>query len=485
MREWLRAFWQLNYFPLYAAYGQAWFVLAMMALLNSRRRSQLPLARSIWLLGLYGIIHAFREWGFVFIPIQATYLPEQIMSLMQWAHLMLLPVSFLFLLAFTVHLAVHLDLGPRWLWMIPGLIMAAWVMMVLLMYGVWQWPTAAIFRYADIVARYAMAFPSGVSLAVLLWYHAAILPPWASRQNARWMRSLSGVFLVFAMVDGLIVPRANFFPASTLNYTILLDATGFPIPVYRILVALSMALCTWATVRLFEEDVQQRIFSLEQERVLLADRERISRELHDHTIQALYALGLEIERAVMFLERDLARARAILEQAMARLNNVIAETRAFVYNLREDGPTPLHYLVEQAIAAVHARDFLAVQVEVDDSLKEWPCSPDRARHLAAILEEALSNVIKHAGASAVRIRVSDEGDSAIICICDDGQGFDVRRARRGMGLRHMQERAALLGGVLNVQSRRGEGTRVRLIIPRPVEVVHVRAVDETPASADR
>ncbi len=485
MREWLRAFWQLNYFPLYAAYGQAWFVLAMIALLNSRRRSQLPLARSIWLLGLYGIVHAFREWGFVFIPIQATYLPPQAVSLMEWAHMAILPVSFLFLLAFTVHLAVHLGMAPRWLWILPGLIMAGWSLLILLMYGMWKWPTAPIFRYSDIMARYAMAFPSGVALAALLWYHASLLPPWASRKNVRWMRSLSVVFLIFAVVDGLIVPRAEFFPANVLNYTVLLHATGLPIPVYRILVALSMALSTWATVRLFEEDVQQRIFSLEQERVLLEDRERISRELHDHTIQALYALGLEIERASTLLFREPLQARGILARAMERLNEIISETRVFVYDLRNNDTIPFPQLVEQAIAAVSARDFLKVHINMDEALYAWRCSPECAHHLVALLEEALSNVIKHAHAQSVEIIAADEEDSVVLCVCDDGCGFDTRTVQRGMGLHHMKERAHMLGGVLSIRSKPGEGTKVRLIVPRTVEVVHGQGADKAVAYSHR
>lgn len=483
MRELLRRFWEINYIPLYAAYGQAWFVLGIIALLNSRRRSRLPLARSILFLGLFGVTHALREWGFVFIPIQAAYLPAKVVDLMEWGHLVLLPVSFLFLLAFTVHLVVALGLGPRQLWVLPGAIMVGWVACLILMYGVWRWGTAPVFRLADIVARYGMALPSGLTSAWVLWYQADMLPSWASRENGRWLRFLSLTFLAFAFFDGLVTPRADFFPARVFNYTALLDATGFPIPVYRILVALSMSLGTWATVRLFEEDVRQRIYALEQERVLLADRERISRELHDHTIQALYALGLEIERAQGLLNSNTSQAREILAQALARLNDVITETRAFVYNLRGDSPASFAELVAQAIAAVRARDFLEVHVEIDDSLASWPCVPEHARHIMAILEEALSNVIKHAGAHTVRIFVRDEGDSAIVCVCDDGRGFDVRHTRRGMGLRHMRERAYMLGGVLNVQSAEGKGTKVRLIVPRPVEGIHVEGRTTTPAGA--
>ncbi len=488
MREALRQFWEVNYIPLYAAYGQAWFVLAMVALLNNRRRSQLPLARSIWLLGLYGITHALREWGFVFIPIQATYLPRDIVNLMEWVHMVLLPVSFLFLLAFTVHLGVLLEIGPRQLWVFPGLLMAGWTGLILLMYGGWQWSTGQIFRYADIVARYTMALPAGVFLATFLWYQASVLPNWASRRNVRWLRCLSTAFLAFALFDGLITPRANFFPANWLNYSLLLEETGFPIPVFRIVVALTLALSTWATVRLFGEDVQQRIRALEQERVLLEDRERISRELHDHTIQALYALGLEVERATALISRDPVQAQGLLARAMARLNDVISQTRTFVYNLRANEPTTFPQLVERALSAVHARDLLEVRVFVDESLESAFCAADRAQHIVAILEEALSNTIKHAHAHSVEVTVSDEGDSIIVRVCDDGRGFDVEQIRRGMGLRHMEERARLLGGVLNVQSQVGQGTKVRLIVPRVGEVGEVAYVprgEETVAGTPR
>ncbi len=465
MYEILHRFWEINYVPLYATYGQAFFILGMIALLSNHRQSSSPLARAIWLLGLYALTHAFRAWGVIFIPIQATYLPREVISTLEWIHLSLLVISFLFLMGFTVQLIVLTGWGPRALWGVPVVLGLGWVITVMVMYGVWNLGPAPTFRMGDILARYGIALPASLFASWVLWNYAVNLPPWTSRNNVRWFRALSLTFIGFALVDGLITPRADFFPANVLNYATVYRVTAIPIPFYRIVMALILAVSMRATINLFEEEMQQRIHILEQEHMLLADRERISRELHDHTIQALYALGLEVEMAANTLHRSPEQARQILEHIMERLNVIISEARAFVYNLRDGTTCSLPTLIEQAIDAFHAREFLNVQVEIDPSLQAWHPTPDQAQHLRAILEEALSNVIKHAQTKNVRITAADEDDSVILCVCDQGKGFDMARVEGGMGLRHMRERAHQMGGVLHVHSHPHEGTKVRIIVP--------------------
>lgn len=85
--------------------------------------------------------------------------------------------------------------------------------------------------------------------------------------------------------------------------------------------------------------------------------------------------------------------------------------------------------------------------------------------IAHIVREALSNVGRHAEATTCRVSIRRDGDNAVVEIDDDGQGFDVEQAHRGMGMGNLAERAAAIHGTLEVASEPGQGTVIRLSIP--------------------
>jgi len=465
MRELLLEFWAVNYIPLYAAYGQVFFVLGLVVILSNHRQSLLPMARALWLLSLFAFIYALRQWGFIFIPIQAAYLPDTVLSTLEWTQLGLLATSFLFLMAFPVHLLVLCGRLRRWAWGLPVGLGLAWLGLLLLVYGVWQWSADQTFHAADLTARYGLALPAGLLAAWAMEYQRERVATWASERTLRWFRFLAFSFLALAVGEGLVTPPAPFFPADTLNYSTILHLTGMPIPVYRMGIALTLAFGARAAVALFEEEMQLRLRSLEQERMLLADRERISRELHDHTVQALYAIGLQVETACAMLREEPERVRRTLVQVMSGLNATIAEIRSYVYDLRQQGQATIPALIERALTHIQAHNLLDVDIHVSPSLVGRLLPHAVTSQLQAIIEEALSNVVKHGDTGEVVVSATDEEDSIIISIRDHGRGFDTTRALPGLGLRHMKERAHLMGAMLHVRSEPGHGTEIRIIVP--------------------
>ena len=94
----------VNWVILYFVYGQVFFIMGLVTGLQWRRRSQLELARTLpWLAG-FGITHAFNEWGYIFVPLQAVDLPSNLAMIVYLAHLLLLAVSFFFLFQFGMEL---------------------------------------------------------------------------------------------------------------------------------------------------------------------------------------------------------------------------------------------------------------------------------------------------------------------------------------------------------------------------------------------
>jgi len=197
------------------------------------------------------------------------------------------------------------------------------------------------------------------------------------------------------------------------------------------------------------------------------ERRRIARELHDEAGQALTALILNLEVAERSAAPDeqprLGRLREIAE-------DTLGELRKMIYDLR---PTILDDLGLAAAIRWYVKEAVEPQgLQVDLSITglERRLPPHMETAVFRILQEACTNVLKHAGATHARVEVTVSGGQVTLAVQDDGRGFDlaaVPRSRegRGMGLMGMQERAELLGGAWKVTSRPNGGTRVEVVIP--------------------
>src|SRR5512141_781539 len=102
----LAQFFQTNHDIVYFVYGEAFFVLGLAIAIQSRKHSQLALARHLWLLAVFGIVHGIYEWGAVFIPIQQTYVPSSAAGLLRIVQLMVGAVSFLALFQFGINMVL-------------------------------------------------------------------------------------------------------------------------------------------------------------------------------------------------------------------------------------------------------------------------------------------------------------------------------------------------------------------------------------------
>jgi len=204
---------------------------------------------------------------------------------------------------------------------------------------------------------------------------------------------------------------------------------------------------------------------------VLEERERIGMDLHDGAIQSLYGVGLLVEDAAERMEREPDKARRSLSRAVDRLNASIADLRSYMLGLRQvrgsDRPLTesLSTLAEQA----RANAFFDVDVSV---APEAAAALDVAGREAAfyIAADALANVVRHARASSVALRLFQDDARVVLEVGDDGVGFEYEVATGGHGLRNMRERAFAVGGTLRVEAVPGRGVRVRFEVPLRAEV---------------
>jgi signal transduction histidine kinase len=189
-----------------------------------------------------------------------------------------------------------------------------------------------------------------------------------------------------------------------------------------------------------------------------AERRRIERDLHDGTQQRLVSVAMTLGLAESRLERDPAAVKPLLDQARGQLTDALGELRELAQGIHPG------ILTERGLPA--ALEELAygarLPLELDVALPER--LPDRVEAAAYfVVSEALTNVAKHAAASAVRVRVQRHGGRALVEVADDGVGGADRG--QGTGLRGLADRVDALGGRLDVESPPGRGTIVHAEIP--------------------
>ena len=214
-----------------------------------------------------------------------------------------------------------------------------------------------------------------------------------------------------------------------------------------------------------------RLHGRVQRLALLDERLRISRDLHDGIIQGLYAVALSLEDVPDLMADDPADAVSRVDRAIDRLNTSIGEIRSFIMDLGTDTgdiafSSRLAGLTDELLLTSGGRMVveheLAAATEIDDRL-----SIEASSQLLQIAREALSNAIRHSGATRVQLSFRIEAGNAILDVEDDGHGFDTAAPPRAghLGLANLKERAASLGGTLEISSRSGAGTRIIASVP--------------------
>ncbi len=198
------------------------------------------------------------------------------------------------------------------------------------------------------------------------------------------------------------------------------------------------------------------------------ERKRIARELHDGIAQTLAALRIRLR--VARAARTDADRNLLLEEISEEIGSATEEVRRIARGLR---PPALDMLGLAPAIESHVRGLAeATGLAVDIKLApvSGHVSPEAELALYRVIQEALSNVVRHARASQIRVRMHRRPGFIEATVEDDGRGFSVEQAMadgdRGLGLFGMQERAAYVGGRVDITSRPGEGTCIRVIIPR-------------------
>jgi signal transduction histidine kinase len=196
------------------------------------------------------------------------------------------------------------------------------------------------------------------------------------------------------------------------------------------------------------------------------ERARIGADLHDGLGQELTGLALLLHGLAQRAQRDTPGLALEIVRLSRMANASVVSIRDIAHGLlpiglqRGDFRNALRALARSTRRTFGVRVTTRFRGEPTDYL-----AGRVAQHLYRIIQEAIGNAVKHGRAQKVSLTVQSRASSVTITVLDDGLGFDARRPSRGMGLRTMQHRADIIGGLLEVQHARGRGTRVLCVVP--------------------
>lgn len=466
----METFFEQNDTLLVFVHGVVLFALGFALWLQRRRATRLALTSSLIWLASFAFLSGLVVWGYVFIPIQATYLAPEVIEALVVIRAVLETVAVVFLLQFGLRLVPW---TRRHLAALTAVSVVAWGGVLVLAtlvageegWGVLQWEasTAALSRYLFVI-------PGALLSAYGMWVQREEL----TREGMTGIRPYAAIaswaFLAYALVGGFIVEPAPWAPGGIANEVGWFDATGFPLAVVRTLVVLVLLLAFIKLLDIFEVEAAQREELLERARAVAEERARFGRDLHDGTIQSIYASGLHLE--AIALNTSDPEARDEVRTVVSSLNATIDGLRGYIRGLQapDGGPAGIASDLDRTVTEFAADTKCEVTYHVTGIETCGPLPDDAGQHLCHVAREALANVARHAGPCTVDVTLAFHPDEINLVIADTGSGLpeegnDRSEPGHGNGVRNMRERGRWLGGRLVVEPNPAGGTRVVLAVP--------------------
>jgi signal transduction histidine kinase len=472
--------------PIYFFYGLAFFSMGLLVMLEGGRSSDARLRRALRPLAAFGLVHAANEWLEMFdvISIQGGHtIPDWLSGL----RLASLAFSFISLAAFGSYLLVVSRTAWRLILLVPLGLEGVWVFGLIIVKGHYSLPI--LWDVSDVWTRYSLAIPGALLAAIGLVIQQRVFRKaglTAFGQDALWAAI---AFSWYGLIGQLFVRPSPLPPSNIINEVLFNNLSGIPVQLFRAIMAGLAAFFVIRFLRAFQVENDRQIASLQEARLKEArqreklrgelykrvvsaqesERQRIARELHDETGQALTAIGLGLRSLTSSLRSSkMESTKQNIHQLELLTAHSLDELQRLIADLRPSHLDDLGLSSALRWYATTLQERLKLDVHVEIQGEERPVVSPVKIALFRIAQEALTNVVKHARAKTAQVILTYAEESVQIRVKDDGRGFDLDASeakRVSWGLKGMEERTSLLGGQFEIQSRPGEGTIVEVSIP--------------------
>ena len=473
--------------PIYFIYGLAFYSMGLLVAIEGGRASDVRLRRALSPLAGFGIVHAIHEWMEMYILMgHPAHLDLSITLAIQLATL---AFSFITLAAFGSFLLAETEVARRLFLLIPIGLEAIWVFGLYNFRG--QYVDQTLWDVADAWTRYTLAIPASLLTAIgLIMQQRAFRRSGLIRfgQDALWAAI---AFAWYGLFGQIFTKTTPLFPSNIINQQAFLNLFGFPIQMFRAVIAVAAAVFVIRFLRAFQVETDRKIAELQtarleesQQREVMrgelfrrvvaaqeAERQRIARDLHDETGQSLTAIGMGLRGISGKLNARNKEVLGTLHKLETLTADLLKELQRIISDLRPSHLDDLGLSAALRWYTGNLQEHSPIRIRVDILGEEKDLDEAVKITIFRIIQECLNNIIKHAQASQVNIHLQFEEKNVHILVHDNGIGFDLEQVKQrqtqrpSLGLAGMEERAALLGGVVSVQSRPNYGTEVEARIP--------------------
>lgn len=257
-------------------YGLSFFCLGLVIAIYPKKESIFWLAKNIWLVAAFAILHGLNEWVDMLIIAQQP----SAMTIARLVRMILLPLSFLSLLQFGAKGISDLKNGYRALRFAPVVLLTLWAIIVA--------TSTNRFLMGDVWARYLLAAPGIFLSAYTLLLQKNTLARFKSTKPRFFLTTAILAFILYGLFAAMIVPSAGFFPASLFNYSVFSGTTGIPVQVFRALCAVIIA---YSMINVLE------IFDLESKEALIKSRDQLDMMVKERT-RSLVGINSHLEQEI-------------------------------------------------------------------------------------------------------------------------------------------------------------------------------------------
>jgi signal transduction histidine kinase len=198
------------------------------------------------------------------------------------------------------------------------------------------------------------------------------------------------------------------------------------------------------------------------------ERNRLALELHDTLAHTLSGLSVQLETIKAYWDVDKPTAHSILEKSLTATHSGLEETRRALKSLRASPLDDMGLALALRKMAEDAASRASLTLDMPEIIMMPLLSPDVEHCIYRVVQEAITNTVKHASAKKLTLKLECIEGQVSLSVSDDGTGFnaDTIDKTSHFGLAGMQERAQLVGGELNITSKPGSGTTIRLVIKK-------------------
>lgn len=450
---------------LFFIYGLAFFTLGVSALQQSTRKdSNFYLLSSLRHLAWFGIAHGLSEWLGI-IVISRNHICGEFDYLF-WSKIFLNALAFIFLMTFGLSLmGVRKYKGIK-INTVPWILFAIWTLGFLSLdyyfeYNIgYTWCTI----YCTL-SRYFIGLPGGILTGIALLKNARDTESLKLNSIAFKFKLLGFLFISYGIASGVIVSNSIFFPSNLINQQTFQQLFLLPIELVRTIMAVLITIIFIMIVNIFTWEIDEKLNRLLNQQVVNHERRKIGRELHDVLIQKLFSTGMRLENIYEDARDENLKGELFIIKN--ELNEIITDVRNFI-DLGDEEKIEIEDLNLGMRDLVNQFANSHVEVELEYNIPQLSLgqlSQEKLTQIYYIVQEGLSNILKHSKATKATVSLSSNTNEVIVVISDNGIGFNPKKTKAlSYGLKSMRERAAIANGCLNVESNK-DGTKITVTIP--------------------